>query len=149
MSAAANNSKADGAPTVEAGWRRLNELHNLIYAALDTTLQREFRLSLTEYEVLVALAESPEGDLRMQALAEVASLSQSALSRLIGRLQSTDLVERVVCEDDRRGRYIGLTSRGKALVDALRPVHARVLAEAITTAKERRDLGKLARAMGA
>ena len=143
MTAATTNSGR----TVEAGWRRLNEMHRLIYVALDSALQREFRLSLTEYEVMVALAESPEGDLRMQALAEVASLSQSALSRLIGRLQSTDLVERVVCEDDRRGRYIGLTSRGRALVDALRPVHARVLGEAIAAAMERRDLSRLAKAM--
>jgi DNA-binding MarR family transcriptional regulator len=132
---------------VATGWRRLTELFNYVHAALDSTLQRDYRLSLTEYDVLVALADSTEPDLRMQVIADHVGLSQSAVSRLIGRLQSTDLVERVVCEDDRRGRYIGLTPRGRAVVEAIRPVYDAILADAIATAVERDDIGPLARAM--
>jgi DNA-binding MarR family transcriptional regulator len=130
-----------------AGWRRMVELHNLISRALDASLQRDSRISLTEFEVLDALGLSPDGDLRMQELADVALLSQSALSRLIGRLEDAGLVERVVCEDDRRGRYIGITAKGREQLDTLCPLYDRVLAETVAAALLRPDLADLARAL--
>jgi DNA-binding MarR family transcriptional regulator len=129
------------------GWRRLSQLHGSIYAALDGRLQRDFRVSLTEFDVLDALERSPEGDLRMQELATIAGLTQSALSRLVTRLQSANLVERVVCEDDRRGRYIGITDQGRALVGLLRPVFEQTLTQAVVEALSSEDLHLLADAL--
>ncbi len=56
----------------------------------------------------------------MQNLVGRVHLSQSALSRLIARLERDGLVERSVCAEDRRGVYVALTGKGREL-------HARVL----------------------
>ena len=56
-------------------------------AALEKTLQRQHGIGVSEYEVLERLATAGDDEQRrMQELAEAVHLSQSALSRLIGRL---------------------------------------------------------------
>src|SRR6266540_2555495 len=68
-------------------WNELESEHARVREALEHRLQREHRLSLTEYEVLRRLSDSPEGHRRIQELAEEIHLSQSALSRLVQRLE--------------------------------------------------------------
>ncbi|CAM5598684.1 hypothetical protein SVIOM74S_00494 [Streptomyces violarus] len=51
----------------------------------------------------------------MQNLAGRVHLSQSALSRLIARLEKDGLVTRSVCVEDRRGVWVALTSKGRDL----------------------------------
>jgi DNA-binding MarR family transcriptional regulator len=54
-------------------------------------------------------------------------LSQSALSRLIGRLEKDGLVERSVCAEDRRGVWVTLTPKGRALHAEVLPLQRAVL----------------------
>ena len=54
-------------------------------------------------------------------------LSQSALSRLIGRLEQHGLVERSLCDNDRRGIYVCLTEAARRHAEAL-PTQRAVLA---------------------
>jgi DNA-binding MarR family transcriptional regulator len=56
------------------------------------------------------------------------NLSQSALSRLIGRLETAGLVHRAMCANDRRGIYAHITAEGRARVEAARPTYCAVLA---------------------
>ena len=87
---------------------------------------------MSEFEVLEWLAGCGENDQRrMQELAEAVHLSQSALSRLIGRLETEGLVERTICETDRRGIYSRLTDAGRARYEEARPTQRRVLAEVL------------------
>jgi DNA-binding MarR family transcriptional regulator len=65
----------------------------------------------------------------MQDLAPLLHLSQSALSRTVGRLEKDGLVERAMCPDDRRGISVCLTPVGRERWQAAQPVHRRVLAE--------------------
>ena len=62
--------------------------------------------------MLDRLSESPEDKFRAQELADAVHLSQSALSRLIDRLEKHGLVERSLCGEDRRGIYVNLTEAG-------------------------------------
>jgi DNA-binding MarR family transcriptional regulator len=62
--------------------------------------------------VLDRLAEEPNHEYRLQDLAESVHLSQSALSRLADRLERHGLVQRCICEDDRRGIIVVLTEAG-------------------------------------
>ncbi len=112
-------------------WSELEAEHARVREALEHRLQREHRLSLTEYEVLRRLAESPEGHRRIQELAEEIHLSQSALSRLVQRLEDDGYVCRNVCDHDRRGVFACVTDAGrKAQADA-RPTHVSVLSETL------------------
>src|SRR5215208_7207050 len=56
-------------------WSELESEHARVREALEHALQREHRLSLSEYEVLRRLSESAEGHRRIQELAEEINLS--------------------------------------------------------------------------
>src|SRR6266496_1568781 len=94
-------------------WGELEAQHARVREALEHALQREHRLSLTEYEVLRRLTDSPEGHRRIQELAEEIHLSQSALSRLVQRLEDDGYVCRNVCDHHRRGVYACITDAGR------------------------------------
>ena len=112
-------------------WNELESEHARVREALEHRLQREHRLSLTEYEVLRRLSESPEGHRRIQELAEEIHLSQSALSRLVQRLEDDGFVCRNVCDHDRRGVFACVTDAGRKAQAEAHPTHVSVLAETL------------------
>jgi len=112
-------------------WNDLEAEHARVREALEHRLQREHRLSLTEYEVLRRLSDSPEGHRRIQELAEEIHLSQSALSRLVQRLEDDGFVCRNVCDHDRRGVFACVTDEGRKAQAEARPTHVSVLAETL------------------
>ncbi len=112
-------------------WTELESEHARVREALEHALQREHRLSLSEYEVLRRLAESPEGHRRIQELAEEIHLSQSALSRLVQRLEDDGYVSRTVCDHDRRGVFACVTDAGRKAQSEAHPTHVSVLAETL------------------
>jgi DNA-binding MarR family transcriptional regulator len=116
-------------------WNDLESAHARVREALERALQREHRLSLSEYEVLRRLADDPKGHRRIQELADEIHLSQSALSRLVGRLEEAGYVSRATCEYDRRGIYACVTDEGRKAQEAARPTQVAVLAEALGAAR--------------
>jgi DNA-binding MarR family transcriptional regulator len=114
-------AKTSGAG-LEEKWRDILSVHARTTCEIDRVLHPH-GLGASDFEVLDILAsEAPrEGDqCRVQNLVGRVHLSQSALSRLIGRLEKEGLVERSVCAEDRRGVYVALTRKGRDL-------HAEVL----------------------
>ncbi|WP_051221328.1 MarR family winged helix-turn-helix transcriptional regulator [Conexibacter woesei] len=123
------STDADSASLVEQ-WRGVAVCHAKVSGALDKALEREHGIGLSEFEVLERLATTEGGDgRRMQDLAEAVCLSQSALSRLIGRLETAGLVQRAMCANDRRGIYAHITPEGRAAWEKAAPTHRAVLAE--------------------
>jgi DNA-binding MarR family transcriptional regulator len=114
-------------------WRELESEHARVREALEHALQRDHRLSLTEYEVLRRLGESPEGKRRIQELAEEIHLSQSALSRLVQRLEDDGFVCRNVCDHDRRGVFACVTDAGRKAQAEAQPTHVSVLSETLSS----------------
>jgi DNA-binding MarR family transcriptional regulator len=110
-------------------WSELESEHARVREAMEHALQREHRLSLSEYEVLRRLSEAPEGHRRIQELAEEIHLSQSALSRLVQRLEDDGYVCRNVCDHDRRGVFACVTDAGRKAHSEAHPTHVSVLAE--------------------
>jgi DNA-binding MarR family transcriptional regulator len=110
-------------------WRELLDAHARVSGALERALQAEHGLGVSEFEVLERLALADKDEHRMQELADSVHLSQSALSRLIGRLESEGLVSRKICADDRRGIFACLTEAGRARHAEALPTQQRVLAE--------------------
>jgi DNA-binding MarR family transcriptional regulator len=62
-------------------------------------------------------------------LAGEVHLSQSALSRVIARLEKAGLVERTMCVEDRRGIFVKLTPAGAERHAAAQATHRQVLAD--------------------
>src|ERR1700749_2884187 len=94
-------------------WRALAARHAAVCSALERELGERHGLGVSDFEVLERLAESNGHRFRAQELAEAVHLSQSALSRLISRLEKNGLVERCLCGEDRRGIYVTLTEAGR------------------------------------
>jgi DNA-binding MarR family transcriptional regulator len=118
---------------LEEQWRDILSVHARTMCEIDRVLHPH-GLGASDFEVLDILASgmaaaADAGDLcRVQNIAEKVHLSQSALSRLIGRLEKDSLVERSVCAEDRRGVYVTLTTKGRDLHAEVLPLQREVLA---------------------
>jgi DNA-binding MarR family transcriptional regulator len=97
--------------------------HARLTRELDAQLAREHKLPLSSYEVLLFLADAPEGRMRMSDLAESVLLSRSGLTRLVDRLEREGLLKRERCESDARGLFAEITPEGLRLFDAARRTH--------------------------
>ncbi|MGW0336763.1 MarR family winged helix-turn-helix transcriptional regulator [Streptomyces sp. NPDC003011] len=114
---------------LEERWRDILSVHARTMCEIDRVLHPH-GLGASDFEVLdILAAESPqEGDqCRVQNLVGRVHLSQSALSRLIGRLEKDGLVARSVCEQDRRGVWVALTRKGRELHAEVLPLQRAVL----------------------
>lgn len=112
-------------------WRDILALHARTQCELDRALHQH-GLCASDFEVLDVLS----GDAcayRVQEISERVHLSQSALSRLIARLEKDGLVDRAMCTEDRRGVRVALTERGRALHGDVLPVQRAVLTRMLAT----------------
>lgn len=110
-------------PDALAAWRGFLRVHSALTKALDAELVAAHGLSLSSYEVLLFLADSPEGHVRMSDLADSVLLSRSGLTRLVDRLERDGLVRRESCPSDLRGFNALITDEGRKLFAAARRTH--------------------------
>jgi DNA-binding MarR family transcriptional regulator len=110
-------------PVELRAWRGLLRVHATLVKALDAELEAAHGLALTSYEVLLFLAEAPEGKMRMHDLATSVLLSRSGLTRLVDRLERDGLIERATCQSDARGAYAVITPVGRELLATARATH--------------------------
>ena len=126
-------------------WRTFLRAHARVVRELERELQTEEQLALTDYDVLVQLATAGERRLRMSELADALLLSRSGATRLIDRLVTEGLVERVSCESDRRGQWASLTSAGYERLRRASPTHLRGVATHFLDRLSAEDLAALER----
>ena len=96
-------------------WLSLSQIYSDINDKLEQALAQQYDLSLKEFYVLKFIFNSEGKKLRLQHLQEMVGLSQSAISRLVVRLEAKDCgaLQRHICEDDRRGIYTQITELGE------------------------------------
>jgi MarR family transcriptional regulator, 2-MHQ and catechol-resistance regulon repressor len=115
---------------------------------LEQRLRRECGLSLQRFVLLLRLARSPDRRLRMSDLADQTNLTPSGLTRAIDRMEADGLVQRVACEDDRRGAYAALTDAGLERIAGAVGPHLRHLDDAfmsVISVGEQDDLERILR----
>ncbi|MFJ5533104.1 MarR family winged helix-turn-helix transcriptional regulator [Streptomyces sp. NPDC093261] len=120
---------------LEEQWREILSVHARTLCEIDRALH-PYGLGASDFEVLdILAAETPaHGELcRVHNIVGRVHLSQSALSRLIGRLEKDGLVVRSVCEEDRRGVWVALTEKGRALHAEVLPLQREALARTLST----------------
>ncbi len=106
------NSNLEG-DALEA-WRSYLQSHATILRLLDAELVSEHGITTRDYEVLLYLAQAPDRQLPMSALAESTMLTRSGITRLVDGLVSGGFVERAACPNDARVSYAQLTDEGFA-----------------------------------
>jgi len=113
-------------------WREILDRHARVSCALTHALEHQHGLGMSEFEVLERLANEGDCSVRVHAIAEHLHLSQSALSRVIDRLEKHGLVKRGVCDNDRRAIFAELTPDGRERYEEARPTHREVLERELT-----------------
>ena len=129
-------------------WAVFLRTHARLVRELEKELQAEQRLALSDYDVLVQLSVAGERRLRMSELADRLLLSRSGATRLVDRLVAEGLVERLTCEDDRRGQWASLTDAGHDRLRRASPTHLRGVAEHFLDRLSTDDLDALERMLG-
>lgn len=93
-------------------WRSYLQSHASILRQLDTELASAHGLTTRDYEVLLYLAQAPDRQLPMSALATSTMLTRSGITRLVDGLVQAGWIERVACSNDARVSYARLTDVG-------------------------------------
>lgn len=93
-------------------WIRFLRAHSALTRELSAELVAEHGLTLNDYEVLLRLARAPEKRMRRVDLAQSVLLTASGITRLLEGLESSGLVVRQACDDDRRVVWARLTPAG-------------------------------------
>ncbi|MEJ2865569.1 MarR family winged helix-turn-helix transcriptional regulator [Actinomycetospora flava] len=106
----------------QRAWRGHLALQARLHAQLNRRLQADSGLSLSDFDVLVALSES-DGPLRVQELADHLQWEKSRLSHQLSRMERRGLLERQDCPDDARGAFVVLTVAGRRTIEAAAPAH--------------------------
>lgn len=83
----------------------------------------EHGLSPVEFEVMIRLARSPRGLLRMTDLSGQTSLTTSGVTRVVDRLVDRGLVARQACSVDRRTTYAAISDAGRDRLATALPGH--------------------------
>ena len=112
-------------------WRAWLNTHIQINAELAQQLSADTSLSLSDYEVLVHLSESPDNQQRIVALANTMQWSRSRLSHQITRMAKRGLVRRETCDADGRGAFVVLEPAGLEAITNAAPGHVKKVRELI------------------
>lgn len=107
----------------QRAWRGLLRMTSQLNARMNRQLLQEYGISLADYEVLVALSEAPEGQLRVFEVADALTWEQSRVSHQLARMQRRGLIAREGCATDARGAFAVLTTAGRAAIERAAPAH--------------------------
>lgn len=107
----------------ERAWRALQFMQMRLTARLARDIAATSDLSYSDYVVLVALTDRPDGRMRLFELGATLGWEKSRVSHQVGRMVERGLVAKEKCADDRRGAFVVATKRGWKAVEAAAPRH--------------------------
>ena len=79
------------------------------------------------YDVLLEVERSGPNGIRPYTLQERLLLPQYGMSRLLDRLEKNGLIDKLQCEDDKRGFEVCISEKGKKIRQEMWPVYAAAL----------------------
>ncbi|WP_283136459.1 MarR family winged helix-turn-helix transcriptional regulator [Rhizohabitans arisaemae] len=104
-------------------WRALLLAHNAAVRAIESDVQRDGKVPLTWYDVLLELNAAPEEGLRMHDLAGRVVLSRTRVSRLVDEMARADLVLKRPDTTDKRMVWAAITTDGRSALRATAPAY--------------------------
>lgn len=113
----------------QAAWRGFMSMHASVNAELARRLSADSSLSYQDYEVLVALTDQPDGELRVLELADALGWEKSRLSHHVTRMADRGLVMKKPCATDGRGFVVSVTSKGRREIEKSAPGHVDAVRE--------------------
>ncbi|MEY8601149.1 winged helix DNA-binding protein [Staphylococcus shinii] len=101
-------------------WVQLTKYVHYIETLIEKKMKQSYNLSLKEFYVLYEIYKAKGKKYKINDLIKIVDLSQSAMSRLIVRIEKPEkaLVVRQECVEDQRAMYIYLTEEGLKITEA-------------------------------
>jgi DNA-binding MarR family transcriptional regulator len=127
MSRTSDHRPAPLSPEQQETWFAYMRVMLRLGYEMNRQLQTDSDLSLPDYDVLNALADSPDGRLQLTGLATRLAWERSRLSHHLQRMSARGLVERSPSVTDRRATEAVLTDAGRAALTAATPGHAELV----------------------
>jgi DNA-binding MarR family transcriptional regulator len=124
-------------------WRAFLTATQVLFASVETQLQRCSNIPHGYYEILVRLSEAPGRAMRMSQLADVSTSSKSRLSHAVARLEERGWIRRTECLTDRRGQVAELTEDGFTALAEAAPGHVDQVRKALIDVLTPEQLGQL------
>ena len=110
-------------------WQAFLAAGALVGRHVEQQLKADAGLSHPQYEILVRLAGTPDGQLRMSELANALLTTKSGLTYQVTQLEKAGLVRRHGCPSDERGVIAALTDAGRERLEAAAPGHVALVRE--------------------
>ncbi|WP_240948921.1 MarR family winged helix-turn-helix transcriptional regulator [Microbacterium salsuginis] len=110
-------------------WRSLQSAYLSTASVLERALGERCDLGLSEFEILDLVAEERQDPCLMRDLVQRTPMTQSALSRIVDRLQKAGLVQRMECGFDRRSMFVAVTEKGAKVHAEAQQVYQSLLAD--------------------
>lgn len=136
-------------PSQQRSWRAMIMGSTLLLDRLDDELRQEFKISFTEYEILVRLSEREGRQMRMAQLADALAHSRSRVTHTITRMERQGLVQRSSSSDDGRGVVATMTEEGMALLERASHTHVRGVREHLVNLASDEDFEACGRVLNA
>ncbi len=130
-------------------WLDLLTASNAIKKSVDTTLRREFGVSISRFDVLSALDRAPPSGLRAGDLSQRLMVTEGNITQVTAPLIRDGLVRRTASRDDKRVVIFRLTKKGNRLFGEMAEEHRHWVSQAFSglsqtqIASFRKLLGKL------
>lgn len=140
--------KASPSPAAIKAWARLMRVSRQLVEKVEDGLKNGGLPPLVWYDVLHELAEAGEGGLRPFQLIERTLFAQYNISRLLARLESENLIEKIPVADDGRGQTIRITGKGRETRRRMWAVYGRSIAELVGARLPAEELETLAVLLG-
>jgi DNA-binding MarR family transcriptional regulator len=126
-----STAQATRQPDAREAWHRILQVSSRVLRELNASLDSHERMTVSEFDVLITLDNSPDRRLRMTDLARATMLSSGGMTRLVGRLEHRGLVRRDPDPEDARAFRASLTEAGQASLAQARRTHDAVIADQV------------------
>ncbi len=110
-------------------WIRVHRANRLLLETVEASLKAKDLPPLDWYDVLLELHRVKNKGLRQYEIGEKVLLSKYNLSRLIDRLEKSELVVRHTSTEDKRGNRIKITEKGQKMLKRVWPVYSQSIQE--------------------
>ncbi|GAB93383.1 MarR family winged helix-turn-helix transcriptional regulator [Gordonia rhizosphera] len=124
-------------------WHSLLIAYGNLSTQFSTALENAYRVSLAEFEALLWIDRAGGTPIQAIDLVDRLLLTQSGVTRLLGRLESAGFIDRVPCSYDGRRKDISLTEHGRETFAAMKELHAAHIESLITARLTDRQMDEL------
>lgn len=128
-------------------WVVLNRGQRYIHRSMDLALKAQGLPPLRWYDVLWSVERAKDDGIRPFELEKMLIFEQSNLSRLLHRMKKEELIEEAVFQDDRRGRILKLTLKGRQLRRQMWQIYGPLIHHYMSVVSERYDPTNMASAL--